>query len=352
MNASKTQLKVIKQNVGVDISKDDFKVCFFQLDSTGKKFIKGTRTFKNTLAGYVAFMEWIEKKRTGELVVCITVEATGIYHENLVHFMNAKNYFVSVVLPNQSKAYAKSLNLKTKTDKVDAKMLGQFGVERELIKWEPGSPKMRVLKQLTRDRENLLEEKTALSNKIHALNYSFEANKSVLTRNKQRLKLMKKQIKEVEKEIAQTVADDEVLNKKVANITKIKGLGLITVATLIAETNGFKLFTSRSQLISYAGYDIVEKESGTSIKGKTRISKKGNKHIRRALHFPAISAVKHEPEFKQLFDRILSRSFIKMKAYVAVQRKLLILTYTLFKNERMYDQNYLVNRKSNSLEVA
>ena len=90
MNASKTQLKVIKQNVGVDISKDDFKVCFFQLDSTGKKFIKGTRTFKNTLAGYVAFMEWIEKKRTGELVVCITVEATGIYHENLVHFMNAK----------------------------------------------------------------------------------------------------------------------------------------------------------------------------------------------------------------------------------------------------------------------
>ena len=97
------------------------------------------------------------------------------------------------------------------------------------------------------------------------------------------------------------------------------------MATILAETNGFKLFTSRAQVVSYAGYDVVERQSGSSIKGKTRISKKGNSHIRRALHFPAITIVKHEPQFKQLYDRILERSHIKMKSYTAVQRKILLL---------------------------
>ena len=78
---------------------------------------------------------------------------------------------------------------------------------------------------------------------------------------------------------------------------KIKGIGITTAATIIAETDGFILIKNRSQLISYAGYDVIENQSGSSINGKTKISKKGNKYIRRALHFPALSAVKREPMF-------------------------------------------------------
>ena len=310
MPVKKTKCKVIKQNVGVDSSKDDFKVCFYHLDQNGRKFIKGSRTFKNTLAGFMAFMKWIEKKRIADLTVRITIEATGVYHENLVHFLDDNGYYISVLLANQSKAYAKSLNLKTKTDAVDAKMLGQMGIERDLTQWQPASAKMRTLKQLTRDRVTLLKEKTALSNKLHALNASFEPHKKVIKRINQRLKLLNRQIKEVGKEIEQTIQADEVLKEKLGNITKAKGLAIITVATVVAETNGFVLFTSRGQLISYAGYDVVQRESGTSVKGITRISKKGNKHIRRALHFPAITIVKHEPHFKQIFDRVLELSLI------------------------------------------
>ena len=339
MPSKKTVVKVIKQNVGVDISKDDFKVCFYCLDQNGRKFIKGSRTFKNTLAGFTDFMKWIAKKRIETITVRITIEATGVYYENLSHFLNDNGYYISVVLPNKSKAYAASLNLKTKTDKIDAKMLGQMGIERDLLQWQPVSTKMRILKQLTRDRVSILNEKTVISNKIHALNHSFEPNKRVIKRMNQRLKLLTKQLKEVEKEIEQTIKADELLNDKVANICKVKGLGLISVATVIAETNGFVLFTSRGQLVSYAGYDVVQKESGTSVKGKPRISKKGSSHIRRALYFPAITMVKHEPQFKQLFNRVLERSAIKMKGYVAVQRKALILIYTLFKNNTTYDPN-------------
>ncbi len=345
MPKQKTDRKVIKQNVGIDASKDDFKVVFYRLEQTGHKAINGSKGFANTLAGFASLMKWIEKKRVADLEVRITIEATGVYHENLVHFLNDNGYYVSVILANQSKAYAKSLNLKTKTDEADAKMLGQMGIERDLFQWQPASTNMRILKQLTRDRVALLKEKTALGNKLHALNASFEPHKKVIKRLNQRLKLISKQLKEVEKEIAQTVKEDEVLQERVDNICKAKGLGITTVATVIAETNGFNLFTSRGQLISYSGYDVTQKESGTSIKGKPRISKKGNSHIRRALHFPAITIVKHELHFKHLFERVYERSGIKMKGYVAVQRKMLILIYTLFKNNVPYDPNYHTTEK-------
>lgn len=352
MPRQKKGTTIIKQNVGIDVSKDDLKVSFQRLDQMGKTSIKGSRTFKNTLAGFSALMNWIEKKRMTDLAVRITLEATGVYHENLVHFLDDNGYYVSVVLANQSKAYAKSLNLKTKTDRVDARMLGQMGIERDLMQWKPASTKMRIIKQLTRDRLALLDEKTALSNKLHALKASFEPRQSVLDRLEQRLSLLQNQIKTVEKEIKQAVQSDEVLQQKIANVCEVKGLGLITVATVVGETNGFELFTSRGQLTSYAGYDVVEKESGTSIKAKGKISKKGNKHIRRALHFPALTVVKHEPQFKQLFERVVDKSAIKMKGYVAVQRKLLILIYTLFKNDVPYDPEYLQKKIEQQKQLA
>lgn len=350
MATKKAKVELIKQNVGVDMSKVDFKCCFYNLDRNGRRFIAATRTFKNTLAGFVGFMKWIEKKRNMDLELRITMEATGVYHENLVYFLDDNGYYVSVVLANQSNAFAKSLNQTSKTDKLDAAMLGQFGIERDLRQWQPTSAKIRELKQLTRDRASIIEEKTALGNKLHALQSSFNPGKTVIKRLKQRIALLYKQKKEVEKQIKALIQADEIIKRKVENICKVKGLGAITVATIIAETDGFALFTSRGQVISYAGYDIVERESGSSIKGKTRISKRGNSHIRRALHFPAITAVKYEEPFQQLFDRVLDKSGIKMKGYVAVQRKLLILVYTLFKNDAIYDPNYQKNKENTKKE--
>jgi len=352
--------QVIKQNVGVDISKDDYKVSFYQLLIDLKKNqqqqrIKGSRTFKNTLAGFKDFLNWIEKHRDKNVKVRITMEATGVYYEQLVHYLNdqKKGYHISVVLPNMSKSYFKSLNIKSKTDKIDAKILGQMGLERELKEWQPLSDDLRILKQLTRDRVSLLAQKTALSNRLHALKHSYQPHKQVTKRLNQQIKLLKKQIKEVEKQIKELIDQDEYLSERVEKICKIKGLGIVTVATIIAETNGFNLFTSRGQLISYSGYDIVENESGSSIKGKTRISKKGNKYIRRALHFPALVVIKYDSNFRQVYDRIFDRTKIKMKAYVAVQRKLLFLIYTLFKKNEKYDSNFKnkIENQKNDLEI-
>ena len=124
------------------------------------------------------------------------------------------------------------------------------------------------------------------------------------------------------------------------NVCTIKGVGVITAASVIAETNGFALFKNKAQLVSYAGYDVVENQSGSSLNGKTRISKKGNSHIRRCLHFPALVAIKHNIRFKNLYDRVFENTKIKMKGAVAVQRKLLVLIYTLYRKNQPFDPEY------------
>lgn len=337
--------QIFKQNLGIDISKDDMKVNFQQLLSTQKVKVKGSKTVKNILSGFKFLVQWIEGKRDKNVEVRITMEATGVYYEELANYLfEQTDYHITVLLPTKSKAFANSLNIKTKTDKVDAKMLGQMGLERDLEKWQPISDQLRPLKQLTRNRVNLIEMKTQISNKIHAHDHSYKPHKDVVGQLKVQLNLLERQIKKMDLEIEKLVRKDKVLEEKVENICKIKGLGINTVATIIAETNGFLLFTSRSQLVSYAGYDVVKNESGSSISGKSRISKKGNRFIRRALFFPAITMSKREPDFIRLNARIFERTKLKMKGNVAVQRKALVLIYTLFKKNEAYDPNYQQNR--------
>lgn len=345
--------EVVKQNVGSDLSKKDFKVSFRQMFSDQSIRIKSSSKFTNNLSGFIAFVKWIESKRDKDksIPVRITMEATGVYYEQLAHYLNEQtDYYVSVVLPNMSKSYFKSLNVKSKTDKIDAQVLGQMGLERDLKEWHPFSEGLRALKQLTRDRSRLMDYKTQINNQLHALNHSYKPSKEVIKRLQRTLKLIATQVKQVEKQIENQVNRDPEMKRKIAAICKMKGLGFTTVAVIIAETNGFQMFTSRAQLISWAGYDVVYNDSGSSIHGKTRISKKGNNHIRRALYFPAIVAKGYDARMGKLYDRVFEKSFISKKAQVAVQRKLLLLIYVLYKNDQDYDAMYLEKKEQEKAE--
>ena len=151
------------------------------------------------------------------------------------------------------------------------------------------------------------------------------------------------------KAIEQLILADQVLKAGVDRLCAVKGLGLLSVATLVAETNGFTGFANLRQLVSFAGYNVVENQSGQWI-GKTRIFKKGNSRVRRILYMPALNAVRFgEPTCKSLYERVYERSHIKMKAYVAVQEKLLTLCFSLWKNETIYQPNYQLTRSMNWL---
>ena len=147
-------------------------------------------------------------------------------------------------------------------------------------------------------------------------------------------------IQDIKEEVEELINTNDEVKEIVILLCSIPGIGKITAATVLGETNGFNLIRNKRQLTSYAGLDVKEKQSGTSVRGKATISKKGNKQLRKAMHLPALAAIRYDERFKSIFVRLVSKHGVKMKAVVAVQRKLLEMTFTMFKSKTKFDKNY------------
>jgi transposase len=299
------------------------------------------KTFSNTEAGFIALIIWIKKQMDQDIEVRFVMEATGVYHESLAYFLTGKGFEVSIVLPNKISNYFRTLDVKTVTDKTASEAITLFGLERRLDTWQQPKGLYKQLRQLTRERGQLVEERTAIKNQLHAEQAEARPNKKTISRIKKRIELLNKQEKEIKTEIEELIKEDREMKRMLIIICSLPGVGLLTAVTVLAETNGFDLIRNKRQLASYAGFDVKEKQSGTSVKGKARISKKGNKYLRKAMHFPALTAIRHDERFKAIFARLVSKHGIKMKAAVAVQRKLLEMIYTLYTTRTVYDKAYL-----------
>lgn len=332
--------KILKQSVGIDVSKDSIAACYSHQDTERGLRIMSNKTFKTTPQGFAQMDVWLSKHRDKDMPLHLAMEATGVYYEDWAYHLYAQGYALSVLLPNRSAAFAKSLCYKSKTDRIDAQILAQMSLERSLPLWTPPSDNMLKIKRLCRERLDLLDEKTVVSNRQHAKYHAHNPLKKTLNRGKQRLKWIEKQVAEVEKDIRVTVDADPEVKRKIVCLCSIPGVAFITAITIVAETNGFALFKSKGQLVSFSGYDVVKNESGTSLHAPTRISKKGNSRIRAVLYFPAITAVRCSPFFKDIFNKSFEKSKVKMKAYVAVQRKILVLIYSVYQSEKPFDPQF------------
>ena len=332
---------MLKYSLGIDVSMKIFHVCLSVMESSQQVKVKASRKFNNNTAGFKEVHDWIEKNyKQKDTPLQVVMEATGVYYEQCAMYLFKKGYTVSIVLPNKSKKYLQSTGLKSKNDKIDAKGLALMGAQQKLDAWQPASEFFYVLRALTRHHESLQNLRTNLNNQLHADHAGMYANKQVGKQLKKLIETTEKQIEEIEKSIEDHIASDSSIQQKVKGIHKIKGVGLMTLATVLAETNGFILFKNASQLVSYSGYDVIENQSGKH-KGKTRISKQGNRHIRRILHMPAFNVVRYQiSPFVQLFNRTFEKHHEKMKSYVAVQKKILVIIYSLWKADKSFDENY------------
>lgn len=323
--------------VGIDVDKNTFKVCL--MAQSDKKRILGSRSFTNASKGFKALVDWTSGKLKGATASYV-MEATGVYHEHLAYYLNDQNQRVHIVLPLKSKRYMQSLGIRSKTDPIDAKGLAMMGLEQSLDLWQPGSKNLLQLRSLTRQIEALQEYRTSMKNQMEGAQHAAIVHKKVLKSLKEMIAYTEKQIAKLEKQAGQLIHADAFLKEKYELITSIKGVGMMTFAVIASETNGFELFKNQRQLVCYSGYDVVENQSGKRV-GKTRISKKGNSHMRRILHMAAWSVVRHKVRpFHHLYERVFERTHIKMKGYVAVQRKLLVMSYTLWKKNQMFDPDY------------
>lgn len=345
--------KIVKQVLGVDVAKKELVVCLGKMHDDLSAELYLNKTFDNTQKGFATLVLWVKKHTLDTLPVRYVMEATGVYHESLAYFLKEAGYEVSIVLPNKISSYIKTLEIKTITDKTASQAITRFGLERMLDQWEKPKDIYKRMRQLTREREQIVEERTMVKNQLHAEQVEAEPNKNSLNRLTERIKMLNKQEAEIKKEVAALVEREEEVSASVELICSIPGIGLLTAAILLAETNGYELIRNKRQLTSYAGLDVIEKESGTSVKAKPRISKRGNKHLRKAMHMAALAAIRHDERYKAVFSRIVGKTGIKMKGAVAVQRRLLEMSYTVFTSKKKYDKDYLkIAEEVDVLEAA
>jgi len=228
--------------VGIDISKDDFHVCAKEKMADGNVKVKGSRSFKNNDNGFAELTAWVLKREKPGSSSRYIMEATGSYYENLAYYLYQTGNRVSVVLANKIEHFAKSLNVKTKTDKVDSALIAQIGLERELTQWEPMSPRYKELRDLCREMLSLKKEKSRAMCQLHAMIHSHDKTQSVVKIKQSQIDFYEQSILEIEAQINKIVNADPELKHRVDKICKVKGIKMKTIIIFLFQTNCFKNF--------------------------------------------------------------------------------------------------------------
>lgn len=312
--------------LGIDIAKLKFNVCLIKQNSKLRH-----RVFPNTSPGFEQLLEWLAKQGVSTVHACL--EATGTYGEALALFLHEAGQRVSVVNPAAIKAFAQSRLSRTKTDRVDAELIARFCLAQEPPAWKPLPPEVRELQALVRRLESLVEMRVTEENRLSS-GITVEAVRESV---KGHLAYLNEQIKRTEELIRSHINNHPGLKRQSELLDSIPGIAQTTAARLLAEITDLKQYRSARQVAAYAGLVPRERQSGSSIRGRTRLSKIGNARLRRALYFPAITALRCSPFFQSWAKGLQERGKCKMSVICAVMRKLIHLAYGVLKSEKPFD---------------
>ncbi len=321
--------------LGIDIAKLKFNVCL--INTSGKLKHK---VFGNTADGFQQLAAWLIKQGAQRTHACM--EATGAYGEALALHLHTAGHTVSVVNPAAIKAFAGSRLSRTKTDKVDAELIARFCVALQPLAWTPPAPEVRQLQALVRRLEALVEMRTAESNRLEAI-ISVDV---VKTSVEEHVAYLDQQIEQTQALIRTHINHHPRLKQQSALLDSIPGIGETTAALLLAEIVDVTQFASARQVAAYAGLVPRERRSGSSVRGRTRLSKIGNARLRKALYFPAITALRCSPFFKAWAEGLRGRGKCKMSVIGAAMRKLIHLAYGVLKTGKPFDPEWMQNAKS------
>jgi transposase len=156
--------KIVKQVLGIDVAQKELVVSLGRMYDDWTPELYASGTFGNNKKGFAALIKWAKKLTVDTVAVRFVMEATGVYHESLAYFLEEKGYEVSIVLPNKISNYFRTLDVKTVTDQTAAQGIAQFGLERKLDKWKRPKKVFKSLKQLTRERDQLMDQRTMSKN--------------------------------------------------------------------------------------------------------------------------------------------------------------------------------------------
>ena len=278
---------------------------------------------------------WLSQQGVGRAHACL--EATGTYGDALAAYLNERGHVISFVNPAAITAFARSQLSRTKTDKADASVIASFCSERRPPAWRPPAPEMRELQALVRRLEALQEMQTAELNRLCA-GIAVEAVRESV---EELIAHLSEQIRRTEKLIREHINSNPGLKGQADLLDSIPGVGETTAAALLAEVPDILQYKSARQVAAFAGLVPRERQSGSSVRGRVRLSKIGNSRLRKALYFPAVTALRCSPFFQRWADGLRQRGKSKMAVIGAAMRKLIHLAFGVLKTGKPFDPEWV-----------
>lgn len=314
--------------LGIDVAKDTLECALI-----GPKTPRRTAV-PNTPAGHRQLLAWLAKQHIADVHACL--EATGTYSDEIAQALHDAGFLVSVVNPARIAAYAKSRLARNKTDPADAVLIAQFAQSQPPPLWQPPAPEMRALRAMVRHLDSLLAQRQSERNRQAAGGHP-EAVEQALGEH---LAFLDKQIATVRQQIDEHIERHPELKREHDLLDSSTGIDTRTATRLLAETGGLGRFEDSRAVAAYAGLTPRRYQSGSSVRGKTRLSKVGNAALRAALYMPALVARHRNGVLKAFGDRLAAAGKPKMAVIGAVMRKLLVLAYGVVKSGVPFDAAY------------
>jgi len=318
--------------IGIDVSKNKLDCALIDNSNYDKfKF----KVVDNSEGGFVALLDWLSKHIESTVSEYhFVMEATGVYHEKCADYLFNMGAKVSVVNPAHIKYYGQSLGVHSKNDKKDSVVIARYGVTQKPISWLPEPIEIRVLKALASRLDAIEKDIRRENNRCEKSNIN-PCSDNVLHSIKKMLVALNDEKKSLERLIDNHINQYAYLKNNYALLQSIPGIGPV-VSRYMVIIIGSRTFKSASQCAAYLGLVPVQNESGSSLRGRSRLSKAGSPIIRAKLYMAAISALQHNPDIKIQNQRLLKNGKSKMSALCAAMRKLVHICFGVIKHQRPY----------------
>lgn len=328
--------------LGWDCSKDHLNYCL--LDTQGKLIKQGQ--IVNTKKAVKSFFNRLLKNLDLEPVdLFCCIEHTGLYTYRLLNQANTCG--VSIALEDPLRINKANQRKQDKTDEEDARAIAFYGLEKayKLKLWQPQSQTMQSLKQLNRRRKILVKQRQALHTSHHHSKGFEETSLPVSIEQgiEEQLHQLKQLIKQIEQEMTKLILADEQLRHRYEIARSVVGLGEKNTLVIMIETEGFEKIATAKACANYAGLRPTRHQSGSSVKRKSRTSKKVNKALKTAFHHAAFSAKMHQEHFKHYYQRKAEQGKEHLQIMNAIRNKICRALYACIKNDVMYQKNLQVS---------
>jgi transposase len=318
---------------GIDVSAAQLAVA---LEGESGRWLQ--RSFPNRGSGHQALIRWLQKSGV-RVQVCL--EATGRYRLDLALALHAASGIeVAVLNPKVVHAFAATL-CRSKSDPADAQGLAEYARRMDFQPWHPPGAAALELRTVTRHISALTQQHTQQSNRLHAVSASTTGSRCVLQDLKRWLRDLERRMEKMRRAALALIAQDAELGSRFARLLSMPGIGEISALSLLGELALLAPGLTVRQWVAHSGLDPAQHDSGSSVHKRARISRAGNRYLRRALCIPALVAVRHDPHLRAFYQALLARHKAKLQALMAVARKMLHAIFGMFRGGTDYDGSRL-----------